>query len=84
MPRVPRKTASYLIKLRRAVALLEPKIDVDTVFAMNKDQLADVLLHYALHMDAQRERKKHAEDDGTNGQDRKSYSDDQDRESYSV
>lgn len=54
----PSKNPTYLTKLRRAVALLEPTLDIETVFSMPRDQAANVLLHYALHVDAQRAGKK--------------------------
>lgn len=57
------KHPTYLTKLRRAVALLEPTLDIETVFSMTREQVATVLLHHALQMDAQRLNKKERSDE---------------------
>jgi hypothetical protein len=53
-----RRNERALIKLRRAVALLEPKLPVELVLSMHEGELANVIMHYALHVDAARGKDK--------------------------
>jgi hypothetical protein len=48
------KNSNTTTKLRRAVAMLEPTLDLDTILALSDAEVADIILHYALHVDAQR------------------------------
>jgi hypothetical protein len=57
-----RRNERALIKLRRAVALLEPRLSVEAVCSMHEGQLANVIMHYALHVDAARGKDKTAKE----------------------
>lgn len=48
------KNSNVATKLRRAVAMLEPKLDLNTILALSDATIADIILHYAMHVDAQR------------------------------
>lgn len=48
------KNSNTATKLRRAVSMLEPNLDLDTILALSDAEVAAVILHYAEHVDAQR------------------------------
>jgi hypothetical protein len=52
-----RKNPDVRIILCRALGLLEPKLSMETIMALSDEEIARLLFHYALHVDAMRNKE---------------------------
>jgi hypothetical protein len=60
--KTPKRALIVRQTLRRAVALLEPGLSVEAVCSMHEGQLANLIMRYALHVDAVRRKDKSAKE----------------------